>query len=174
MTRIGSPPSGSSILITSAPIPASSIDPYGPASLRERSSRRSRPHRSHPGRGDAGWLRRPPDGSLSEGIPAETTPRVAIVVLDASVVIALLDAGDPHHAAAVEAVGHARREELVLPSSAYAEVLVDPWRRGPDAVAVVKRFVTDLGIRIAPLTEQVAELAARLRAHHRALRLPDA
>ncbi len=99
---------------------------------------------------------------------------MAIVVLDASVVIALLDAGDPHHAAAVEAVGHARREELVLTSSAYAEVLVDPWRRGPDAVAVVKRFVTDLGIRIAPLTEQVAELAARLRAHHRALRLPDA
>jgi len=99
---------------------------------------------------------------------------VAIVVLDASIVIAFLDARDPHHAAGVEAVGHARREELVLPSSAYAEVLVDPWRRGPDAVAVVRRFVTDLGIRIAPLTEQVAELAARLRAHHRALRLPDA
>src|SRR5207237_801868 len=78
------------------------------------------------------------------------------------------------HIAAVAAIGQARREELVLPSSAYAEVLVDPWRRGPGAVAVVRRFVTDLGIRIEPLTEQVAERAARLRAHHRALRLPDA
>jgi predicted nucleic acid-binding protein len=99
---------------------------------------------------------------------------VAIVVLDASIVIAFLDAADSHHAAVVAAVGQARREELVLPASAYAEVLVDPWRRGGDAVSVVRRFVTDLAIRIAPLTEQVAERAARLRAHHRALRLPDA
>jgi len=99
---------------------------------------------------------------------------VAIVVLDASIVIAFLDARDPYHAAAVAAVGQSRREELVLPSSAYAEVLVDLWRRGPDAVAVVRRLVTAVGIRIEPLNEQIAERAARLRAHHRALRLPDA
>ena len=99
---------------------------------------------------------------------------MAIVVLDASIVIAFLDARDPDHAAAVAAVGQSRREELVLPSSAYAEVLVDPWRRGPDAVAVVRRLVTDVGIRIEPLNEQIAERAARLRAHHRALQLPDA
>src|SRR5436309_8198908 len=41
MTRIGSPPSGSSILITSAPRSASSIEPYGPASMRERSRTRT-------------------------------------------------------------------------------------------------------------------------------------
>jgi predicted nucleic acid-binding protein len=99
---------------------------------------------------------------------------VAIVVLDASVVIALLDAHDPHHAAAVTAVGQARRETLVLPASAFAEVLVDPWRRGQDAVAVVRRFVADLGIRIDPLTADVAERAAKLRADHATLRLPDA
>src|SRR5437773_5755291 len=39
--RIGSPPSGSSILITSAPRSASSIEPYGPASMRERSRTRT-------------------------------------------------------------------------------------------------------------------------------------
>ena len=39
-------------------------------------------------------LRRPPDRDLSEGGPEEATARVAIVVLDASVVIALLDAQD--------------------------------------------------------------------------------
>jgi predicted nucleic acid-binding protein len=99
---------------------------------------------------------------------------VALVVLDASVVIALLDAGDAHHAAAVAAVGQARRDALVLPASAYAEVLVDPWRRGPDAVAVVRRLVTDLGIHVQPLTADTAEGAARLRARHSALRLPDA
>jgi len=99
---------------------------------------------------------------------------VAIVVLDASVIIAFLDAGDAHHTAAGVAVGQAHRETLVLPASAYAEVLVDPWRRGPSAVAVVRRFVGDLGIRIEPLTADIAERAARLRARHRALRLPDA
>lgn len=99
---------------------------------------------------------------------------MAITVLDASVVIALLDARDAHHAAAVTAIGEARRESLVLPASAYAEVLVDPWRRGHDAVAVVKRFVTDLGIHVEPLTADVAERAARLRADHGTLRLPDA
>ena len=99
---------------------------------------------------------------------------MALVALDASVVIALLDAGDAHHAAAVAAVGQARRDTLVLPASAYAEVLVDPSRRGRDAVAVVRGFVKDLGIHVEPLTPDVAERAARLRAHHAFLRLPDA
>ena len=99
---------------------------------------------------------------------------MAIVVLDASVVIALLDSGDSHHSAAVAAVGRARHESLVLPASAYAEVLVDPWRHGRDAVAVVRRFVSDLGVRIEPLSADIAERAAGLRARHGALRLPDA
>jgi predicted nucleic acid-binding protein len=99
---------------------------------------------------------------------------VAIVVLDASVVIAFLDRADTHHGAAVEALGRARLDELALPSSAYAEILVDPWRRGPDAVTLVKRFLMDLSIRIEPLTAAIAERAAELRARHRSLRLPDA
>jgi predicted nucleic acid-binding protein len=99
---------------------------------------------------------------------------VAIVVLDASVVIALLDARDQNHAAAVSALGRAREETLILPASAYAEVLVDPWRRGQDAVSVVRQLVTDLGIHIQPLSADVAERAARLRAEQGSLRLPDA
>jgi predicted nucleic acid-binding protein len=99
---------------------------------------------------------------------------VAIVVLDASVVIAFLDARDSHHSAALTALGQAREETLVLPASAYAEVLVDPWRRGQDAVAVVRELVAELGIRIQPLTADVAERAARLRAEQGSLRLPDA
>ena len=99
---------------------------------------------------------------------------MAIVVVDASVVIALLDGGDAHHAAAVATLAGMGRERLILPASAYAEILVDPWRRGADAVAVIRRFVTDLGIHIEPLTPDIAERAARLRARHGALRLPDA
>jgi predicted nucleic acid-binding protein len=99
---------------------------------------------------------------------------MAMTVLDASVVIAFLDADDAHHSAALEAVGRVRGQELVLPASAYAEALVDPWRAGPDAVTVVKRFLAELGVRIEPLTADVAERAARLRSAHRSLRLPDA
>lgn len=99
---------------------------------------------------------------------------MAVVVLDASVVIALLDARDAHHPAAVAAMGEARQETLVLPASAYAEILVDPWRRGQAAVAIVRRLVADLGIRVEPLTADVAERAARIRADHGSLRLSDA
>ena len=99
---------------------------------------------------------------------------MAIIVLDASVVIAFLDADDAHHAAAVGLVGRLRGQELVIPASGYAEILVDPWRGGPEAVGVVRRFLSELGVRIEPLTADVAERAARLRSIHRGLRLPDA
>jgi predicted nucleic acid-binding protein len=99
---------------------------------------------------------------------------VAITVLDASVVIAFLDANDSNHAGAVEAMARVRGDDLVLPASAYAETLVDPSRSGAEAVGVVKRFLTESGIRVESLTADVAERAAQLRARHRSLRLPDA
>lgn len=99
---------------------------------------------------------------------------MALVVLDASVVIAFLDSNDPHHAAAVAAVAATRDEEIVLPASVYAEVLVGPYRRGSSAVRRVEEFVTDLGMRIEPLTREIAARAARLRAKASRVGLPDA
>lgn len=99
---------------------------------------------------------------------------MALVVLDASVVIAFLDSNDPHHAAAVAAVSAARDEEIVLPSSAYAEVLVGPYRRGSSAVRRLEEFIADLGMQIAPLTREIASRAARLRAKTPRVSLPDA
>jgi predicted nucleic acid-binding protein len=102
---------------------------------------------------------------------------VALTVLDAGIVIAILDANDPHHAAAVGALRGAidRGDELVLPVSAYAEVLVAPHRRGAAAVATVDSFVDALPARTEPATRAIAAAAAELRAHHGTrLRLPDA
>jgi predicted nucleic acid-binding protein len=99
---------------------------------------------------------------------------MAVTVLDASVVIAFLDANDAHHSAVVEAIGKTSGQSLVLPASAYAETLVDPWRAGADAITVIKGFLAELGVRIEPLTAEIAERAARLRSKHRGLRLPDA
>lgn len=99
---------------------------------------------------------------------------MAVVVLDASVLIAFLDANDAHHPAAVEALRAHERETLVLPASAYAEVLVGPLRRRAAAVATIQALLSALAVRIEPLTADIAVAAASLRARHPSLRLPDA
>jgi predicted nucleic acid-binding protein len=99
---------------------------------------------------------------------------VALVVLDASVVIAFLDPDDAQHDAAVEALTEHQHDDLVIPLSAYAEILVAPYRRGADAVAEVEAFLADFGVRIEAMTPAIARAAAQLRAKVRSLRLPDA
>lgn len=102
---------------------------------------------------------------------------MGLTVLDAGVVIAILDASDVHHAAAAQAVTVARErgDTLVLPASAFAECLVAPHRRGTEAVAVVDSFVDALPARVEPASRVIANVAAELRARHAsALRLPDA
>lgn len=102
---------------------------------------------------------------------------MGVIVLDAGVVIAVLDANDVHHQAAREALSAALLDpaELVLPASAYAEVLVAPSRAGGTAVATVDAFVDGLPARIEPTSRTIAASAAALRARHgSALRLPDA
>lgn len=93
------------------------------------------------------------------------------LALDASVVIAFLDADDALHARATRA--HAG-DDLVFPASAYAEAMVMPCRHGAGAPERLERFVDDFAVGIAPIERTIARLAARLRARHRALRLPDA
>lgn len=96
------------------------------------------------------------------------------LILDASVLIGLLDSADAHHARAVDDVEVADRDghRLLLPASAYSETLV--------AFARVRRLeeareaITAMGITIVPLTDKIAERAAELRARHTSLRLPDA
>jgi predicted nucleic acid-binding protein len=96
-----------------------------------------------------------------------------VVVLDASVVIALLSARDAHHAAARQAMVACREDMLVLPASAYAELLVGPHRLGREASARADRFVDDFALRVEPLTRDIARRAAALRARHPGLGLGD-
>jgi predicted nucleic acid-binding protein len=102
---------------------------------------------------------------------------VALTVLDAGVIIGILDADDPHHASSRGAVAEAlaRGDTLAVPASAYAECLVGPSRRGSDSMREVDTFLSDLPADVEPITRQVARRAAQLRAQHgRLLRLPDA
>lgn len=101
---------------------------------------------------------------------------MGLTVLDAGVLIGFLDGKDAHHAAArqVLAASLDANDTLAVPASALAEVLVGPSRRGPEQVAVVHRLVEQLPVTVVPLDAEAATVAARLRAAHRSLRLPDA
>jgi predicted nucleic acid-binding protein len=99
---------------------------------------------------------------------------VEALILDASVLIGLMDAADAHHDRSVDDVEAADRagRRLLLPASAYGETLVAFARAG--RLHDARQAVASMGITVVPLTETIAEGAAELRARHERLRLPDA
>jgi predicted nucleic acid-binding protein len=99
---------------------------------------------------------------------------VGALILDASVLIGLLDADDAHHERAVDETEVADKTgcDLLTPSSAYSEALVAFARAG--RLGEAREALAAMGIAIAPLTATMAEQAAELRARHERLRLPDA
>ena len=101
---------------------------------------------------------------------------MGLIHLDAGVVIGFLDRNDAHHEKALAALKGAlhTRDRLAMAASAFAECLVGPARRGDKAVATVREFFERFPIAIVPLDIGAAIVAARLRAAHKGLRLPDA
>jgi predicted nucleic acid-binding protein len=99
---------------------------------------------------------------------------VAALVLDASVLIGLLDTADAHHERSIDAVEAADRtgRQLLVPASAYSEALVAFARAG--RIDDAREAIASMGISVTPLNEAIAERSAELRARHERLRLPDA
>jgi predicted nucleic acid-binding protein len=97
---------------------------------------------------------------------------VAVIVLDASVVVAHLDASDSLHSAAVSALDKHADDDLRVPASVYAEALVAPAREG--RLDDARREIAGLGIDVVPIDGPVAERAALLGGREPALKLPDA
>lgn len=95
-----------------------------------------------------------------------------LIIVDASVVIAALATDDAHHRAASAAVSTAIDAELVIAATTRAEVLVGPCRVGGASLAAARDFVD--GCQTVPVTAAIADAAADLKAHHRALSVPDA
>lgn len=93
-----------------------------------------------------------------------------MIVLDASVLIAHLDAGDAHHERATQLMLGAVAEPLAASPLTLAEVLVGPARAG--RVAAARAALDDLKIRAVPLEDDAPTQLATLRATSR-LRLPD-
>ncbi|TAN32886.1 type II toxin-antitoxin system VapC family toxin [bacterium] len=98
------------------------------------------------------------------------------VVVDTSVVLGVLDPQDAHHVASVRSLrlARSRQHRILLPASAFAEVLVGASRLGADAVRTTEAFVDSIVDIVHPIDREVARAAAALRAGHKALRLPDA
>jgi predicted nucleic acid-binding protein len=96
------------------------------------------------------------------------------VVVDADVIIGFLDASDAQHRRAIEVLKAwlSAGDVVLIPASVYAEILVWPLRRGVDGT--VDAFIAESGLRVVPLTADIARQAANLRAKHASLRLPDA
>lgn len=102
---------------------------------------------------------------------------MGLTVLDAGVIIGVLDGSDAHHAGARAALSDAlaRGDAIAVPASAYAETLVAPARQGSPAMDAVDELLADLPAEVEPITRQIARRAAELRARHgRRIRLPDA
>jgi predicted nucleic acid-binding protein len=99
---------------------------------------------------------------------------VGALILDASVLIGLLDTADAHHASAVNDTEAAdlAGQQLLVPASAYSEALVAFARAA--RVDEAREAIAAMGIKVTPLTTAIAEHAAELRARHERLRLPDA
>ncbi len=92
-----------------------------------------------------------------------------MIVLDASVLIAVLVPEDQHHAAA-ETLLRTATEELLVNTVTLAEALVSPIREGrADEVLVT---LADLGVVEAPFPPDAARSLARLRVGT-GLKLPD-
>jgi predicted nucleic acid-binding protein len=97
---------------------------------------------------------------------------MALILLDASILIALLDPADGLHAPTLQAVVASAADEIAIPASALAETLVAPARAGK--LQAARAAIRLLSLRVTPIDEPVAVEAARLRSRHKALRLPDA
>lgn len=93
-----------------------------------------------------------------------------MIVLDASVLIAYLDAEDELHAAAEALLARAIDDELAINSLTLAEVLVAPVRE--HRLELVRDFIRDLEIQELPFPAHAAVPLAQLRADT-ALKMPD-
>ena len=96
------------------------------------------------------------------------------VILDSAAIVGFLDRDDALHPAAAEAIGGLLTEQRLLASVVtFAEVLTGAQLMHHEE-GLVRGFFADLVAEVLPVDVATAERAAKLRAGHRFLRMPDA
>ena len=94
-----------------------------------------------------------------------------LVVLDAGVLIALLDSTDAHHDWALGLFNETLSDEWTMSALTYAEVMVYPQQAG--RLREFKKSVAGLNLDIRGMDGEDAETLASLRAQT-GLKMPDA
>jgi predicted nucleic acid-binding protein len=96
------------------------------------------------------------------------------VVLDSAAIVAFLDGDDALHVAAEKAIRELMpRHQFYASAVTFSEVLTGAFRSHHDE-QVVRGFFEELVAEVLPVEKGTAERAARLRADHKSLRMPDA
>ena len=93
-----------------------------------------------------------------------------MIVLDASVLIGYLDAGDAHHDRATALLTREVDDDFVVNLLTLAEILVAPTRTGQRDT--VLSILADLAVETLPFPEGAAVTLAQLRAET-VLKMPD-
>jgi predicted nucleic acid-binding protein len=93
-----------------------------------------------------------------------------VIVLDASVLIAFLDAADAHHERAVTLLSQEIDDDFAVNLLTLAEILVAPTRAG--RCDLVLRALGDLGVETLQFPADAAVTLAELRAQT-LLKMPD-
>ena len=102
---------------------------------------------------------------------------MGLIVLDASVLIAIVDSSDVHHIAAREAIdaGRDAGDRFVVPVVAYAEYMAEPSGDDPEALTFREGLIDAIPARVEPASREIGRRAAEIRARDgRRLRMPDA
>lgn len=94
-----------------------------------------------------------------------------MIVLDANVLIAFLDASDAHHDDAISLFEHRFLDGFSASALSVAEALVHPVRAGRQDSAAASLAV--IGVEVLPIEPSQAAELARVRNQYR-VRMPDA
>lgn len=102
---------------------------------------------------------------------------MGLIVLDASVLIAIVNSSDVHHVAAREAIdaGRDAGDRFVVPVVAYAEYMVGPSGDNSEALTFREGLIDAIPARVEPASREIGRRAAEIRARDgRRVRMPDA
>ena len=94
------------------------------------------------------------------------------IMLDSSVLIALMDSRDAHHEAVVSRLGKGS-DHYEISAIALMETLIAPFAATPNMGEKIREELLDFFRVIHPVSEEVAVAAARIRARTQ-LKVPDA
>ena len=119
-------------------------------------------------RGSSTWC-------LPAGLSERASQRVALVVVESSLIMAFRDPADALHSRAVAAYRRHAADDLVAASvyGGNSGWTAAPWRAGPLSESL-EVFILEFAMEIIPMDSAIAREAASIRARTTSLRLPDA